>query len=60
MDVTQLLGAPYDSLLEAKVDKSPDELVVSKDNETFYIVSESDYRESLASAGFEVVVNVGE
>ena len=60
MSITELLGEGYDSLLEAKVDKSPDELVVTKDDETFFIVSENDFEEQLAPMGYKVVVNVGE
>lgn len=55
-----MLGTTYHSLIEAKVDKSPDELVITENNETFYIVSVSDYEKTLASLGYTIVVNVGE
>ncbi|WP_078428077.1 hypothetical protein [Alkalihalobacterium alkalinitrilicum] len=60
MELTAILGEGYDSLIEAKVDKSPDELVVTNNNETFYIVSVSNYENTLASKGYNIVVNTGE
>ncbi|WP_216828672.1 hypothetical protein [Alkalihalobacterium elongatum] len=60
MDITAILGMSYDSLIEASVDKSPDEVVVTKDDETFYIVSEDNHNQTLASLGYKIVVNTGE
>ncbi|MFV8830045.1 hypothetical protein [Alkalihalobacterium sp. APHAB7] len=60
MDVIAILGESYDSLVEASVDKSPDEVVVTKDDEVFYIVSENDYEQTLASLGYKIIVNTGE
>ncbi|OLO36352.1 hypothetical protein BTR23_15900 [Alkalihalophilus pseudofirmus] len=60
MELTAILGEGYDSLIEAKVDKSPDELVVTNNNETFYIVSVSNYENTLASKGYNIIVNTGE
>ncbi|WP_209124545.1 hypothetical protein [Alkalihalobacillus sp. BA299] len=60
MELTAILGASYDSLIEAKVDKSPDEIVVTENNETFYIVSKSDYEQKLAGLNYKIVVNTGE
>ncbi|AZU64271.1 hypothetical protein [Neobacillus mesonae] len=61
LDVTELLGAPYENLMEAKVDKSPSEVVISNDNaETYYIVEREVYEDSLKQLGYEVVVSDGE
>ncbi|MEB1806964.1 MAG: hypothetical protein LPK26_06650 [Bacillaceae bacterium] len=60
MDLTAILGMGYDSLLDASVDKSPDEVVVTKDDQTFYIVSQSNHEQTLASLGYKIVVNTGE
>lgn len=60
MSIADMLGEPYHNLLEAQVDKSPDEVVITKNNEAFYIVAESDYNNSLKSDGYTIVVNVGE
>ncbi|MED4203649.1 hypothetical protein [Neobacillus mesonae] len=60
-DVTELLGALYENLMEAKVDKSPSEVVISNDNaETYYIVEREVYEDSLKQLGYEVVVSDGE
>ncbi|WP_286229920.1 hypothetical protein [Neobacillus mesonae] len=60
-DVTELLGALYENLMEAKVDKSPSEVVISNDGgETYYIVEREVYEDSLKQLGYEVVVSDGE
>lgn len=60
-NISDLLGAPYGNLMEAQVDKSPSEVVVS-DNEgkTFYIVEREVFESSLQSLGFKIVVADGE
>ncbi|GHI01080.1 hypothetical protein [Neobacillus kokaensis] len=60
-DVTDLLGAPYENIIEAKVDKSPSEVVISNDGgETYYIVEREVYEDSLKQLGYEVAVSDGE
>ncbi|WP_223592779.1 hypothetical protein [Neobacillus bataviensis] len=61
MNISELLGLrfPYDNLIEARVDKSPDELVVSDNGRTFYIVSR-ELSDKLKPHGYEIVVTDGE
>jgi CRISPR/Cas system endoribonuclease Cas6 (RAMP superfamily) len=60
-NISDLLGAPYHNLLEAQVDKSPREVVVSTiDRKTFYIVDQEVLESSLQSLGFKIVIADGE
>ncbi|OIK11040.1 hypothetical protein BIV60_19005 [Bacillus sp. MUM 116] len=60
-NLTELLGAPYENLIEAQVDKSPSELVISNNSgETYYIVTPEVYESDLKHQGFEIVVSAGE
>ncbi|MBI0578579.1 hypothetical protein IEC97_14530 [Neobacillus cucumis] len=60
-NVTELLGAPYENLIEAQVDKSPSEIVISNNGgETYYIVTPEVYDSDLKQEGFEIVVSAGE
>jgi shikimate kinase len=59
-NVSDLLGAPYDRLIEAQVDKSPSEVVVSDDDKTFYIVEREAFDSQLQPLGFKIVVADGE
>ena len=60
VNISAILGARYDSLIDAQVDKSPDEVVVTDDNETFYIVRKEVYVKELIPFGYEIVVEDGE
>jgi hypothetical protein len=60
VNISELLGSKYFSLEAAQVDKSPEELVVTEDNQTYYIVSNEAYEETLKALNYEIVVNLGE
>ncbi|MCQ6280096.1 hypothetical protein [Bacillus sp. EB600] len=61
INLTEFLGAPYDSLIEAKIDKSPSEVVITDNGgETYYIVSREVYEQNLKPFGYEIVVADGE
>ncbi|MDN3014677.1 hypothetical protein PH210_00500 [Paenibacillus sp. BSR1-1] len=61
MNISELLGMRYKNLIEAQVDKSPDELVVSDDgSKTFFIVSRELFDSKLQPLGYEIVVADGE
>ncbi|MEH7548361.1 MULTISPECIES: hypothetical protein [Bacillaceae] len=60
INVIELLGSPYESLVDAQVDKSPSEVVVTETGETFYIVEREVYDTQLVSHGYKVVVEEGE
>ncbi|MDR6997821.1 hypothetical protein [Neobacillus niacini] len=60
-NLTELLGAPYENLIEAQVDKSPSEMVISNNGgETYYIVTPEVFESNLKQQGFEIVVPAGE
>lgn len=61
VNLSDLLGARYDNLLEAQVDKSPSEVVVSDNGgKTFYIVGREVFESRLQPLGYEIVVADGE
>ncbi|GAA3324423.1 hypothetical protein OH784_14345 [Ectobacillus funiculus] len=61
INLTELLGVPYDNLMEAKVDKSPSEIVITNNNgETYYIVTPEVYENGPKQSGYEIVVSDGE
>ncbi|MBT2724861.1 hypothetical protein [Bacillus sp. ISL-46] len=47
-------------LIEALVDKSPDEVVVTDNGETFYIISKEVYINELNPFGYEIATADGE
>jgi hypothetical protein len=60
-NLTELLGASYDNLIEAKVDKSPSEIVITDNGgETYYIVTPEVYENGPKQLGYEIVVSEGE
>lgn len=61
MNISELLGLrfPYDNIIEARGDKSPDELVISDNGSTFYIVSR-ELSAKLEPYGYEIAVADGE
>lgn len=60
MNISEVLGASYFNLQAAQVDKSPEELVVTNDDTTYYIVSREAYDTTLQSLNYKIVVNEGE
>jgi hypothetical protein len=60
MNISEILGERYFSLDAAQVDKSPEELVVTNDDQSYYIVSNESYEETLKSLDYKIVVNLGE
>ncbi|KAA9023644.1 hypothetical protein [Niallia endozanthoxylica] len=60
MDISNLLGEKYFSLDAAQVDKSPEELVVTDNDETYYIVSSEAYEQTLKALQYKIVVDLGE
>jgi len=61
VNLLELLGTSYENLMDAKVDKSPSEVVVTNDGaETFYIVERDVFDKELHSIGFRIVVSDGE
>jgi hypothetical protein len=60
MNISAIIGARYDSLSDAQVDKSPSEVVVSDNGETFYIVDRDVFNNDLSPLGYEIVVADGE
>lgn len=60
MDLSQLLGEKYFSLDAAQVDKSPEELVVTNNDEAYYIVSSEAYEQTLKDLEYKIVVDLGE
>ncbi|MED4227701.1 hypothetical protein [Neobacillus cucumis] len=60
VNVSEILGAPYESKIDAQVDKSPSEVVVTNTGEMFYIVEREVYDNQLAVLGYEIVVAEGE
>ena len=60
VNVSEILGAPYESKIDAQVDKSPSEVVVTETGETFYIVEREVYETQLVSHGYKIVVEEGE
>ncbi|PLS02523.1 hypothetical protein [Neobacillus cucumis] len=60
INISEILGARYDNLMEAQVDKSPDEVVVTNDEESFYIVSKEVFNDDLISLGYKIVAADGE
>lgn len=59
-NIDELLGARYNNLLEAQVDKSPSEVVVSDNDKAFYIVEREIFDSQLQSLGFKIIVADGE
>lgn len=60
-NLTELLGPPYDQLMDAKVDKSPSEVVITNnDGETYYIISAEEYENGPKQQGYKIVVAEGE
>ncbi|MDQ0197107.1 hypothetical protein [Neobacillus ginsengisoli] len=61
INITELLGDPYNNLIEAKVDKSPSEIVITDNGgETYYIVTPEIYENGPKQSGYEIVVSEGE
>ncbi|MDQ0245591.1 hypothetical protein J2S09_003168 [Bacillus fengqiuensis] len=60
MNISEILGASYFNLQAAQVDKSPEELVVTDNDTTYYIVSREAYDKTLQSLNYKIVVNEGE
>ncbi|WP_071394896.1 hypothetical protein [Bacillus tuaregi] len=60
MEMTQILGEKYFSLDAAQVDKSPEELVVTNNDETYYIVSSEAFEQTLKDLHYKIVVHLGE
>ncbi|WP_394232257.1 hypothetical protein [Niallia oryzisoli] len=60
MDISQLLGEKYFSLDAAQVDKSPEELVVTDNDETYYIVSSDAFEQTLKDLNYKIIVGLGE
>lgn len=60
MNIAEILGASYSNLQAAQVDKSPEELVVTDNDTTYYIVSREAYDNTLQSLNYKIVVNEGE
>lgn len=61
VNLSDILGSRYDNLLEAQVDKSPSEVVVSDNaHETFYIVDLDVFVSRLQPLGYKIVVADGE
>ena len=60
MNIAEILGASYFNLQAAQVDKSPEELVVTDNDTTYYIVSREAYDKTLQSLNYKIVVNEGE
>jgi hypothetical protein len=60
-NLSDLLGAAYVYMLEAQVDKSPSEVVVSEDaRKRFYIVDREVFESQLKPLGYEIIVSDGE
>lgn len=60
-NISEFLGARYESLIEAQVDKSPSEVVVTDNNgDTYYIVEREVFVSRLIQLGYEIVVADGE
>lgn len=55
-----VLGLGYDSLAAASVDKSPSEMVITNNEETYYIVTRDVYEDGPQQQGYKIVVNEGE
>jgi hypothetical protein len=61
MNLTELLGVLYDSLIEAKIDKSPSEVVITDNGgETYYIVTPEVYENGPKQIGYDIAVFAGE
>jgi len=54
------LGQSYFSLDAAGVDKSPSEIVITENDDTYYIVSREVYENGPQQQGYKIVVNEGE
>nr|WP_263323483.1 hypothetical protein [Neobacillus sp. Marseille-Q6967] len=59
VDISKL-GMGYDNLEAAAVDKSPSEVVITNNDETYYIVTRDVYEDGPQQNGFKIVVNEGE
>lgn len=57
---TELLGQRYFDLESASVDKSPSEVVVTNNDETYYIINRDVYENGPQQNGYKIVVNEGE
>jgi hypothetical protein len=57
---SKVLGQRYFDLDAAKVDKSPSEIVVTDNDETYYIINRDVYDNGPFQMGYKIVVNEGE
>lgn len=55
-----ILGMAYENLEAAAVDKSPSEVVITNNDETYYIVNRDVFEDGPQQNGFKIVVNEGE
>lgn len=55
MNISNLLGAMYEVLDDAKIDLQPGEVVVTDNDETYYVVKRNIFDEQLSPFNYRMV-----